>query len=282
MKEVYVIHCENENEILSTELLLKTIKHFDSSRQIIVTTPLSADRFSVGIVVNEYTDTNNPTLNYFKAIVDVDCDRAIYFKSDQLLTHFSSECWEALRNLSSIVTLKTRFSFSGETINPALYYQDNININNLSTTKNVNAVFFDFTKTARQLLGFCIDFSSDYNYKNIRTYITEQINNGTQINLPTFPEYIWPSWVLSYVSLVFEEEFIEFDFLENIDVSKQEYNTGDHIWSSRSWNKFLSYWISDHGQIKIENFIQSGLLKYQTTAWLDDIIIDKLQTAYGN
>lgn len=282
MKEVYVIHCENENEILSAELLSKTITHFDSSRQVVITTPVSASQFSAGVNVNEYTDTGNPTLNYFKAIVDVDCDRAIYFKSDQLLTHFSSECWETLRNLSSIVTLKTRFSFSGETIEPSVYYQDSININNLSTTKNVNAVFFDFTKTARQLLGFCIDFSSDYNYKNIKTYITDQINNGVQISLPTFPEFIWPSWVLSYVSLVFEDEFIEFDFLENIDVSKQEYNTGDHTWSSRSWNKFLSYWISDHGQIKIENFIQSGLLRYQTTAWLDDIIIDKLQTAYGN
>jgi hypothetical protein len=282
MKEVYVIHCENENEILSAELLLKTIKHFDSSRKVIVTTPLSASRFSDDVNVNIYSDTGNPTLNYFKAIVDVDCDRVIYFKSDQLLTHFSSECWETLRNLSSIVTLKTRFSFSGETIDPSVYYQDNINLNNLSTTKNVNAVFFDFTKNARQLIGFCIDFSSDYNYKNIKTYIADQINNGVQISLPAFPEYIWPSWVLSYVSLIFEEEFIEFDFLENIDVSKQEYNTGDHTWSSRGWNKFLSYWISDHGQIKIENFIQSGLLKYQTTAWLDDIIIDKLQTAYGN
>ena len=282
MKEVYIIHCENENEILPAELLSKTIKHFDASRQVIVTTSVPATSFSDGVDVNIYLDTGNPTLNYFKAIVDIECDRAIYFKPDQLLTHFSNECWETLRNLSSIVTLKTRFSFAGETIEPTVYYQDSININNLSTTKNVNAVFFDFTKNARQLLGFCIDFSSDYNYKNIKTYISDQINNGVQISLPTFPEYIWPSWVLSYVSLIFEEEFIEFDFLENIDVSKQDYNTGDHVWSSRSWNKFLSYWISDQGQIKIENFIQSGLLKYQTTAWLDDIIIDKLQTAYGN
>ena len=68
MKEVYVIHCENENEILSAELLLKTIKHFDASRKVIVTTPLSASRFSDDVNVNIYSDTGNPTLNYFKAI----------------------------------------------------------------------------------------------------------------------------------------------------------------------------------------------------------------------
>lgn len=281
MKEVYIINCENESEILSAELLAKCIKHFDSSRDVIISTTQPPSKFSSGLNIVQYTDTSNPTLNYFKAIVDVECDRAIYFKPDQLLTHFTDECWETLRNLSSIVTLKTRLSFSGEPINPQVYYQDSINLSNLSATKNVNAVYFDFTKHGRQLLGFCIDFASDYDYKNIKKYVADQINNGEQINLPTFPEYIWPSWILTYTSLVFDDEFIEFDFLDNIDVSKQDYNTADHIWSSRSWNKFLSYWISDSGQLKIENFIQSGLLKYQTTAWLDEIIIEKLQTAYG-
>ena len=188
MKEVYIINCENESEILSAELLAKCIKHFDSSRDVIISTTQPPSKFSSGLNIVQYTDTSNPTLNYFKAIVDVECDRAIYFKPDQLLTHFTDECWETLRNLSSIVTLKTRLSFSGEPINPQVYYQDSINLSNLSATKNVNAVYFDFTKHGRQLLGFCIDFASDYDYKNIKKYVADQINNGEQINLPTFPE----------------------------------------------------------------------------------------------
>lgn len=280
MKEIYIINCETEEQIICAELLSKSIKKFDSNRDIVVTTPLSADAFTSSVKIHNYELTSNPTLNFFKAIVDVECDRAIYFKPDQLLTHFSDECWETLRNLSSIVTLKTRLSFSGNPIDPDVYYQDNINVSTLKITKNTNAMFLDFSKQARQLLGFCIDFCSNYNYEDVQEFAATIKENGDQNSLPSFPEFIWPSWILSYASLLFDDEFIEFDFLDNIDLSLQEYNISDHVWSGKPWHQFLSYWVSDLGQLKIENFIQSGLVKYQNTVWLNDVIMSRIQRAY--
>jgi len=280
MKEIYIIHCEQSDDVLSSELLAESIRRFDDSRDIIITTPVPAVEFSKGTNLHLYEATPNPTLNYFKSAVDVNCDRAIFFKSDQILTHFSTECWETLRNLSSIVTLKTKLSFAGEEINPKVYYLDSVNIANLGSTKNLNAVYFDFSKNARQLLGFCIDFSSNYDYNSIQQFTHALREKNATVALPAFPEFTWPSWVFTYVSLLFEEEFIEFDFLDNIDLSKQDYNIEDHIWSTRSWHQFLSYWVTDIGQLKIENFIQSGLVKYQNTNWLNDIILARLKQAY--
>ena len=281
MKEVYIINCESESDVASTNLLAKTIRKFDTTREIIVTTPNPNSEFEKFTQVHVYESTANPTLNYFKAAVNVECDRAIYLKSDQLLTHFSTDCWETLRNLSSIVTLKTRLGFSGREINPDNYYQDNVNLATLKTTKNINAVYLDYSKQARQLLGFCIDFCSNYNYNDVQNYIIDMVTDNNINNLPSFPEFIWPSWLVSFASLVFEDEFIEFDFLDNIDLSRQEYNIIDHIWADTNWNKFLSYWVTEQGQFKIENFIQSGLIKYQNTQWFNDDIIDRIIQANG-
>jgi hypothetical protein len=281
MKEVYIINCENETQVISTRLLFKCLKKYDPSRDVVVSTPLSAEELSIPTTVHNYEITTNPTLNYFKAVVDVDCDRAIYFKPDQILTHFSTDCWETLRNLSSVVTLKTRLSFAGTDINPDNYYQDNVNLSTLKTTKNINAVYLDYSKQARQLMGFCIDFCSNYSYNDVQDFITDMVTAGNTNSLPSFPEFIWPSWLMSFASLTFEDEFIEFDFLDNIDLSCQEYNIVDHLWADTNWNKFLSYWVSEAGQLKIENFIQSGLIKYQNTAWLNDDVIDRLMSAHG-
>lgn len=281
MKEVYIINCETEDNVLSSDLLAKTIKKFDPAREIIITTPLPKDSFKASVQVHNYEITANPTLNYFKAVVDIECDRAIYLKPDQLLTHFSTDCWETLRNLSSIVTLKTRLSFAGTEINPDNYYQDNVNLSTLKTTKNINAVYLDFSKQARQLMGFCIDFCSNYSYDDVQDFITTIVTAGDANNLPSFPEFVWPSWMISFASLVFEDEFIEFDFLDNIDLSRQEYNIVDHIWADTDWNKFLSYWVTELGQFKIENFIQSGLVKYQNAQWFNDDIIDRILQTNG-
>lgn len=280
MKEVYIINCETDQQVVSVNMLSKSIRHFDSTREIVVATPLAAELFLNQVTIHNYELSSNPTLNYFKAVVDVKCDRAIYFKTDQLLTHFTTDCWETLRNLSSIVTLKTRLNFAGNEINPDVYYQDNINLSTLKDTKNINAVYFDFSKNARQLLGFCIDFCSDYDYNKVQDFSNELKQQEVQNFLPAFPEFIWPSWVISFVSLLFDEDFIEFDFLDNIDLSLQEYNITDSVWSNKSWNQFLSFWVTEQGQIKIENFIQSGLIKYQNTAWLNDNILGRIQRAY--
>jgi hypothetical protein len=281
MKEAYVIHCEDDKQVQSAELLATTLKFYDSSRPIVVVTPCTPTSFKVIKEVRAYESTSNPTLNYFKAIVDLDYDRILYFKPDQLMTHFTIDAWETLRNLSSVVTLEDRLDFAGEKILPDVYYQDSINIKTIQKTTNVNVVYFDFSKSARQLIGFCIDFSSDYSYESAQLFVRAAKDAGTAVDLPQFPEYIWPSWLLSFASIVFDEEFIKFNFVDNIDLSRQEFNIKDSIWASKRWNHFLSHWFTERGQLKIENFIQSGLIKYENIAWITDSHYDRIQLAYA-
>ena len=281
MKEAYVIHCENDKQVQSAELLATTLKFYDSSRIVAVTTPCNATAFKVITTVHTYESTSNPTLNYFKAIVDLDYDRILYFKADQLMTHFTTDAWETLRNLSSVVTLADRLDFSGEKIQPEVYYQDSINLKTVQETTNTNVVYFDFSKSARQLIGFCIDFSSDYSYESVQSFVRDMRDLGNHVDLPNFPEYIWPSWVLSFTSKVFDDEFIKFNFVDNIDLSRQELNIKDGIWASKRWNHFLSHWFTEQGQLKIENFIQSGLVKYENIAWITNSHYDRIQYAYA-
>ena len=47
-----------------------------------------------------------------------------------------------------------------------------------------------------------------------------------------------------------------------------------------TWPEFLSYWVNEQGDIKIENYVQLGLVKYNTSAWLTDSTLINLRKKF--
>ena len=58
--------------------------------------------------------------------------------------------------------------------------------------------------------------------------------------------------------------------------SKQENNFINNNWTRR-WSEFLTYWVNDSGVVKIENFVQLGLVKYESCGWLNDESLTNLK-----
>lgn len=63
-------------------------------------------------------------------------------------------------------------------------------------------------------------------------------------------------------------------------MSKQEENTAHAGWANLEWFKFLNSWILDNGQIKVENYIQTGIWHYGKY-WLNDEIYNRMLEVYA-
>ena len=73
--------------------------------------------------------------------------------------------------------------------------------------------------------------------------------------------------MLSFLQTITDDKITTFDFIHCIDLSKQENNYVNNNWTRR-WSEFLTYWVNEDGLVKIENFVQRGLVKYESSAWL--------------
>jgi hypothetical protein len=97
--------------------------------------------------------------------------------------------------------------------------------------------------------------------------------------MPPSPEFIWPSWMLSFLQSITDDKISTFDFMHCIDLSKQENNFINNNWTRR-WSEFLTYWVNDQGVLKIENFVQHGLVKYDSSAWLNEETQQNLKNSW--
>ena len=267
MSEGYLIlNCTREN-LVQIELLAKSIRFFDNTRPICILIndeSLTDDLSIIGscIVIE---DDDNVTLRYYKSLLASPFAKTIAFMPDQILTNFNVQIWENLRSMSSIVLIKNRYSYNERILDPALYYHSSIEEKSFGNSSILNTIYFNKDKGCDYVFGFGVMLSSSYD----RDQILEHFSS-VEHNLPVFPKYLWPEWTMTLLYETLTFKFSKFDFIHCIDLSRQENNYNNPNWSSMTWSEFLNYWVSDLGQIKIENFVQLGLVKYINTSWLSE------------
>lgn len=273
MNEGYLIINAHEGNVVEVNLLIQSIKSIDTER-------------SVGVVVNDtglkfveaddiiLVDEANPTVRFFKSLLASPYTKTISLLPDQLLTAFDTNIWENLRSLNSIVLPKNRYAFNDTVIDPTLYGLCQREIKSFSLTSIPNAIYFNKDNGCDYIFGLAVILSSNYDQNNYIEFFTDK-----EHSMPPFPEYIWPSWMLSFLQNITDEKISTFDFMHCIDLSKQENNYINDNWTKR-WSEFLTYWVNEQGQIKIENYIQRGLIKYDTSAWLTEETTQNLKNAW--
>jgi hypothetical protein len=282
MNEGYLITLLTRDNITEVELLAGSIKAIDATRQVVAITQddiEGIDALDQIIKLDGLCDDDN--FNYFFSLIHSPFEKTIAFLPDQILTRFNTGVWESLRGLGGVVLPKNRYSFSGEYIDGAAYWRGNIEKKSFDSTSNINAIYINKAEGALELLGFALDICGSYKQDSAIEWTKEKNHLGQEVLLPFFPEYLWSEWVISFIATLNPERIKLFDFVHCIDLSKQEMNHWNTIWSREHWNRFLNYWVTDKSEIKIENFIQQGLVRYQHSGWLTDANVRLLKGLHG-
>ena len=273
MNEGYLIPLLNDSNVAQVELLACSIKAIDNTRRIVAVANKEFTGIKgVDLVITPEGLCDDDTFNYFYGLLKSPFDKTIAFLPDQILTKFNVDVWEALRGLSGIVVPKTRNSFSGDPIGEEVYWTSSMELKSFGMSTNLNAVYLNKEKDAQDVLGFALKICGTYDQKSAMDWSIEKQRTGEDVCLPFFPDFLWIEWVMSFIRSVANEKIMEFDFLNSIDLGMQEMNHWSPHWSKEPWTRFLNYWVTDTAALKIENFIQHGLVKYQHTGWLTDKI----------
>lgn len=279
--EGYLIPLVNSDNLWQAELLAGSIKAIDPSRSVvaITATQLSSSVLDKVILLDGLCDDDN--FNYFFSLLHSPFEKTIAFLPDQILTKFNVGAWESLRGLGGVVLPKNRYSFSGEIVPDTAYWRGSTENKSFGYTSNINSVYINKTEGADTILGLALKLCGNYNQNDAIEWVKEKNKQNQQVLLPFFPEYIWSEWVFSFIATLNPERIKRFDFVNCIDLGKQEMNHWNSIWSREHWSTFLNYWVTDKPEIKIENFIQHGLIKYQHTGWLTEDRIKLLKGLHG-
>lgn len=270
MSEGYLIINGTTENSIEIDLLIKSIKKIDPERPVSVIVNSVAAKFIEAdsvIILNEH----NPTLCYFKSMLLSPYTKTIGLLPDQLLTYFDLSLWENLRGLDSIVLPEHRYLFNNEVIDPLMYSSSSTEIKSFGINSIPNAIFFNKDKGCDYIFGLASVLCSSYDQDS---YI--QFFANKEHEMPPFPKFIWPSWVLSLLQSITEKKISTLDFMHCIDLSKQENNYINNNWTKR-WSEFLTYWVNDECVLKIENFVQHGLVKYESRGWLTDEILENFK-----
>lgn len=271
MTEGYLIIDGNSENITQVNLLIHSIKKIDATRPVCVA--VNDDRNLKFIEADDvvYLDEPNPTLAFFKSLIASPYTKTISLLPDQILTLFNTNVWENLRSLTPVVIPKNRYAFNGTIIDPELYplCQEEIKSFNIHTIPN--AIFFNKDRGCDYIFGLATILSSNYSQQDYINFFADQ-----EHSMPPFPEFIWPTWVLSFLQSITDGKITNFDFMHCIDLSTQDNNFINNNWTRR-WSEFLTYWVNDEGTIKIENFVQHGLIKYESSAWLTKETLQNLK-----
>lgn len=270
MSEGYLIingTVENSTEV---NLLITSIKRIDPTRPISVIVNDNAAKFIEADSVI-YLKEHNPTLCYFKSMLVSPYTNTIGLLPDQLLTYFDVGVWENLKGLDPIVLPENRYLFNNQIVDPMMYSNASAEFKSFGISSIPNAIFFNKDKGCDYIFGLASILCSSYDQDNYISFFANK-----EHEMPPFPKYIWPSWVLTLLRSITEKKISTFDFMRCIDLSRQENNYINNNWTKR-WSEFLTYWVNDEGTLKIENFVQQGLVKYESKGWLTEEILENFK-----
>lgn len=279
--EGYLIPLVTSDNLWQAELLAHSIKAADPGRSVVAVSraQLSSSEIDQIIQLDGLCDDDN--FNYFFSLLHSPFEKTMAFLPDQILTKFNVSVWESLRGLGGMVMPKNRHSFSGEPILDSVYWRGNIENKSFGRTSNINAIYINRSEGAAELLGFALTLCGSYDQDAAIEWVREKNQQNQSVLLPFFPEYLWSEWVVSFITTLNPERVKRFDFVNCIDLGRQELNHSNTVWSHEPWSTFLNYWVTAAPEIKIENFIQLGLIRYQHTGWLTADRIKLLKGLHG-
>ena len=278
MTEGYlIVNCTMKN-LTQVELLVKSIRLFDKQRPIsIIAHEDNLKKYLLYIDEEIYLKPSKIlTATYFHSLLASPYTKTIAFNPDQILTNFNIDVWENLRGMNSIVMPKTKSNFNGDLLDYSLYTHGSIEQKSFGEGSIIDAIFFNKDKGCDYVFGMAALISYYYNQNQFIDFFADKENNV----MPPFPKYMWPEWVMSLMYKILEFKITKFDFINLIDLSVRENNYTNNKWSSMTWPEFLSYWVNEQGDIKIENYVQLGLVKYNTSAWLTDSTLTNLRKKF--
>lgn len=278
MTEGYlIVNCTMKN-LTQVELLVKSIRLFDKQRPIsIIAHEDNLKKYLLYIDEEIYLKPSKIlTATYFHSLLASPYTKTIAFNPDQILTNFNIDVWENLRGMNSIVMPKTKSNFNGDLLDYSLYTHGSIEQKSFGEGSIIDAIFFNKDKGCDYVFGMAALISYYYNQNQFIDFFADKENNV----MPPFPKYMWPEWVMSLMYKILELKITKFDFINLIDLSVRENNYTNNKWSSMTWPEFLSYWVNEQGDIKIENYVQLGLVKYNTSAWLTDSTLTNLRKKF--
>lgn len=278
MSEGYLIVNCNMKNLTQVELLVKSIRLFDKQRPIsIIAHEDNLKKYLLYIDEEIYLKPSKIlTATYFHSLLASPYTKTIAFNPDQILTNFNIDVWENLRGMNSIVMPNTRIDFNGDLLDCSLYTHGSIEQKSFGEGSIIDAIFFNKDKGCDYVFGMAALISYYYNQNKFIDFFADKENNA----MPPFPKYMWPEWVMSLMYKILEFKITKFDFINLIDLSVRENNYTKNQWSNKTWTEFLSYWVNEQGDIKIENYIQLGLVKYNTSAWLTDSTLTNLRKKF--
>lgn len=280
MSEGYLItNCSHEN-LVQVELLVKSLRFFDANRPVSIVTQQEGIAQTLSYIDKEIVINNNPelsTANYYHGLLNSPYEKTIAFAPDQILTNFNADVWENLRGMNSIVLPKNRYNFNGDKIAASMYHHGSTEERSFGDSTILNAVFFNKAKGCDYVFGLAVVIASQYDQNEFIDFFANIPDNS----MPSFPEYLWPEWLMTMLTKTLNLKITKFDFVDCVDLAPRENSYVNDNWSKRLWPEFLSYWVNTHGSIKIENYVQSGLIKYATSAWLTEETLANLRKKYN-
>jgi hypothetical protein len=278
MTEGYlIVDCKMKN-LTQVELLIKSIRLFDKERPIsIIAHEDNLKKYLLYIDQEIYIKPSNIlSATYFHSLLASPYTKTIAFNPDQILTNFNIDVWENLRGMNSIVMPKTRSSFNGELLDYSLYSEGSTEQKSFGEGSIIDAIYFNKDKGCDYVFGMAVLIASQYNQNQFIDFFVDKENNA----MPPFPKYLWPEWLMSMMHKILGLKITKFDFINLIDLSIRENSYVNDQWSKKPWTEFLSYWVNDQGDIKIENYVQLGLVKYNTSAWLTTETLTNLRKKF--
>lgn len=272
-----IVNCNMKN-LTRVELLIKSIRLFDKQRPIsIIAHEDNLKKYLLYVDQEIYLKHNEIlSANYYYSLLASPYTKTIAFNPDQILTNFNVEVWENLRGMNSIVIPKTRSSFNGELLDYSLYAHSSVEEKSFGEGSIVDAIFFNRDKGCDYVFGMAVLLSHSYNQNEFIDFFADKENNA----MPPFPKYLWPEWLMSLMYKILGFKITKFDFVNLIDLSLRENSYVNDQWSKKPWSEFLSYWVNDQGDIKIENYVQLGLVKYNTSSWLTTETLTNLRKKF--
>lgn len=195
-------------------------------------------------------------------------DKTLFLYSDTLILSDISNVFQLL-DYNDLVLNKELMDFKGSKITRPLYEQRKIIVRNKLPDVWTNAIlykksqdFMDLTKLTHRIVTFWRQFKEQFlpEYA-IDDKLNLKFNVAFSLALKLSDIQYYPSLTLT-------------------TLSKQEENTASMAWANLEWFKFLNAWILDNQQIKVENYIQTGIWHYGKN-WINEEIYDRILLVYA-
>jgi len=195
-------------------------------------------------------------------------DRTLFLYSDTLVLSDISTVFQLL-DCNDLVLNKELLDFKGSKITRPLYEQRKIIVRNNLPDIWTNAIlykksqdFMDLTKLTHRIVTFWRQFKDQFlpEYA-IDDKLNLKFNVAFSLALKLSDVQYYPSLKLT-------------------TLSKQEENTASMAWANLEWFKFLNSWILDNRQIKVENYIQTGIWHYGKH-WVNEEVYDRILSVYA-